>query len=1128
MARRRLPYNSPSMSERHSFVHLRVHSEYSVSEGAARLSDGGVITRAAELGMPALGLADLGNLFGAVKFYESCRRHGVKPVIGCEIRINAGPAHHLLLFCADNQGYRTLNGLLTRAYADNNGVVEAPWLEENNRGLIVLSGGERGGIARALRQGSLPQALKIAGRWKECLGDRFYVEVWRATADDSPAAAASAVAAQAGLPVVATHPVQCAREQDRQMLEVRRCIAHNWLLGNGAYCQPFAQAPHLLTVEEIQARFADMPAALANTAEIAQRCNFTYQFGRYHLPQIDLQEGESAAQALARLASAGLQQRGLPSARAREYQQRLLYEIEMINRTGFADYYLIVADFVGWAKRQGIPVGPGRGSGAGSLVAFALDITEIDPIPYGLLFERFLNPERVSMPDFDIDFCVDGRDRVIDYVIEKYGHERVAQIVTFGQIGARSSVRDVGRVLGYPYSLCDRVARLIPGVPNMTLQKALEESPLLRAETKTDREVGELLELSRKVEGLPRNIGTHAGGVLIAPKPIVEFCPLYAAADTNSMVSQMDMVDIEKIGLVKFDLLGLKTLTILASAEAWLCESGTADKNFSLQQVPLDDAKVYEIYAHGDTMGVFQCESSGMRKLMKELKPDRFADIIALIALYRPGPMKFTDMFIARKHGREAITYPHPLLRKVLEETYGICVYQEQVMEIARQVAGYSLGEADVLRRAISKKKGDEIHSQRRRFVKGSESKLSADKAGEMFDTIASFAGYGFNKSHAAAYALISYRTAYLKAYYPAALYAAVMSADAGDSERLKILAYCARGAGIRLLPPDINTGRRDFYPAAADAICYGLQAIKGAGKALVEQIVAVRGDRPFANLFDFCRRLGSSRLLTQTAVENLIFGGAFDRLHNNRAAARETLPLALEEAVRGDGLFGEASKALADRVPWDERENLVNEQKSLGLTLSGSFYSLYRDFLREAGLRPAGLDKVYESGGMFRIAGVLGRISTPRSQRQRGLEVLVLEDDTTAEFEIAVNAEKFKALGKLQEGQDLLIIEGAVGRGQFRVQGERLYTMESFVQARARRLSVYCDEKTQADNLCATLAPAQDRSGHCEVVLKYADARLSCLVSLGTGWRPGILLCARLRDSTAGVKEIKVEYAAV
>jgi DNA polymerase-3 subunit alpha len=1106
-----------------------------MNDGAARL--GAVVARAAELNMPALGLADMGNMFGAVKFFNACRQHGVKPIIGCEVTVNDGDSNFAVpLFCMNAVGYKNLSRLLTRAYdkeEGGSGVLHVSWLENTDitTGLIALSGGARGDIGRKLLEGQQDAALAAARCWAARFPERFYVEVWRTTDDDPLAAALSVLAAKVGLPVVATHPVQCVRAEETQMLEVRRCIAHNWQLNDEARGKPFSDKPYLLSPADMQQRFADMPEALANSVEIARRCNFSYHLGEHFLPRLEQLEGENPADALMRLSTEGLLLRLQSDTIPDEYEKRLAHEIGVINSMGFADYYLIVSDFVGWAKQESIPVGPGRGSGAGSLAAYALGITDLDPIFYGLLFERFLNPERVSMPDFDIDFCIDGRDRVIRYVMEKYGVDRVAQIVTFGQIGARGAVRDVGRVLGYPYGFSDRIARLIPFAPDMTLKRAVKESPPLAEEINNDEEVAHLYELSQQVEGLPRNIGTHAGGVLIAPAPIVDFCPLYAAADTGSAVSQLDMNDIEKVGLVKFDFLGLKTLTIIDKAEKLIRNSGLGAPDFSLEKILTDDVKAYDLYARGDTLGVFQCESRGMRSLMRRLKPDRFGDIVALMALFRPGPLDsgMADDYIRRKNGESDVTYPHTVLEDALRETYGVFVYQEQVMEAARLLSGYSLGEADLLRRAIGKKKADEMAAQRQRFVEGAKDKLAEGKSSALFDQIQSFADYAFNKSHAAAYALLSYRTAYLKAHYPAAFYAAVMSADAGDTERLKILTNSARNVDIVVLPPDINTGGRDFFTPDARHIAYSLQAIKGVGGGVVDEIERARGNKPFANLFDCCRRLHGTRQITQAALENLICAGAFDSLHDNRAAVLDSLPAALEEAARGGmGLFGDTGNALIDRGKWGAYETLANELKALGFALTGSFYTLYQDFLRDVPLQPPRLSEVNAKSSSCRIAGVYNGTMTPAKMRRGGREIIILQDDSAAAFEVVVDAVMLKKMGKLEEQQALLIVEGNVSNGMHnaapRVFADRLYTRDDFVIERARRLVLSCTADTPVEKLHEELNFAQDAAGHCEIILNYADQTLRCAISLGDKWSPSEKLCNRLREMTPNIK-VKVEY---
>ena len=1112
-----------------NFIHLRMHSEYSVTEGAARLSDGGVIDRAAELGMPALGLTDAGNTFGAIKFFLACRARGIKPIIGCEILVedDQHPPYYLLALCANEEGYRNINQLLTRGYSNNNGVIKSAWLKERHQGIILLSGGQRGNIAQAILADDHPRAQTIAAQWKECMGDRFYIEVWRECENDNGLAAAiSVLAAAINIPVVATHPVQCARESDLQMLEIRRCIAHNWLLRDSNRRKPFSDKPHLLSTLEMQQRFSDMPEALENSQGIAQRCNFTYQLGQIHLPKIPTQAGETASDAILRQAQEGLQARAIPADKTEIYQKRLQYELTIINTMGFADYYLIVADFVSWAKQQNIPVGPGRGSGSASMVAYALKITEIDPIFYGLLFERFLNPDRHTLPDFDIDFCVNGRDRVIEYVNHKYGADRVAQIVTFGQIGARSAVRDVGRVMGLPYPVVDKIARLIPNTPDITIDKALSESPQIKDEISNNEEIAELIDLSKKVEGLPRNIGTHAGGILIAPESITNYCALYAAADTNSMVSQMDMKDIEKIGLVKFDFLGLKTLTILHHAEHLLRHANITDDDFSLENIPLDDSRVYSIYAKGDTMGVFQCESKGMRQLMQQLIPNHFNEIIALMALYRPGPLNsgMVRSYIERKHGRENTTYVHASLKQSLSETYGVWVYQEQVMQTAQQIADYSLGDADYLRRAMGKKQPEIMEKQRQQFTSQAAKLIGKEQANSLFNDIAKFAEYGFNKAHAAAYALISYRTAYLKTHYPAALYAAVMSADYSDTDRLRRIVECARVDKVCLLPPDINTSCGEFNLTDNNEIIYGLQSIKGLGSAVINDIITARDAHPFKDLFDFCRRLAKIRPISRAALESLAGAGAFDSLHANRAAVHKTIPIAIESGGQSSsGLFSSDSiNVLADEPFWKKREIFINEQKALGFSLSGSFYSLYKDFTQD--ITRQSLSNFNYNAPPTRIAGILIDTLHPRAMRRQNTAIIVLEDDTFFGFEVIADDTMIKNLGTLKKGQDMLIFD-IENINKQRVYASAVYTLDQFISRRARAMTIHCSANTTAAELQNILSTAQDSQGRCHIKLNYDDDAISCCLSLGDKWRPSQLLCANLRHHTSGISSVKLGY---
>ena len=1135
------------------FAHLRLRSEYSIKEGIARLQgDRSVVKRAADIGMPALGLADAGNMFGAVKFYAECRACGVKPVVGCDIHapVPGQPDARLLALCASNAGFANLSKLLTRAYAENNGAVRPEWLNPDSAAdIIALSGGRDGDVGQALLRNQRPAAQRNAQLRKKQFPGRFYIEASRAgfPGDDALAAVSAELAAAENIPLVATHPVLFADPADFETVEVRACIANGWQLNDNDRPRPFSREQRLLSAKEMADKFADLPGAIQNAAEVAKRCNFRFQLDEIQLPKLKLPEGETPPAALKRECESGLEKifarDSAAAQRADEYRRRLAHELTIIDKTGFADYFLIVAEFVNWAKREGIPVGPGRGSGAGSLAAYALDITALDPVARGLLFERFLNPERVSPPDFDIDFCVDGRDRVIEHARKAHGRENVSQIVTFGAIGARGAVRDVGRVLGMPYGMHDRLARMIPHDLDMTLEKALKESPDFAREVREDESVRRLYELALKVEGLPRNIGTHAGGVLIAPKPIAEFCPLYAApgsGDSGGLVSQLDMDDVARAGLVKFDFLGLNTLTMLAHAEKSLRESGEVPPDFKLDDIPPDDAATFKLYAEADTAGVFQCESGGMRELMRNMRPDRFEDIVALVALFRPGPLNsgMAEQYVRRKNGREPAEYPHESLRPVLEETFGVCVYQEQVMQIAQVVSGYTTAQADILRRAMGKKKPEEMSAQRERFVSGAKDKLPRRAAEELFNAVEKFAGYGFNKSHAAAYALLSYRSAYLKARHPAAFYAAAMSANRTDTKHLAELARDAKRRGVEILPPDINAGAADFRPVGANKVRYGLAAARGVGKTAVADIIRARGDKPFADLFDFCRRVGAIRQPPSSAVESLICAGAFDSLHSNRASARETLPLALaqDDGGGGKGLFGGAlpKSSLVDAEPWSAHERLKEERRVLNFCLSGNMFDLYADVLRGVKLNPLRLSLAREGEQNARVAGVLSRDDTTRGMRGAGMRLLVLED-SESELEVKVNRDLTNGM-RLQTGEQLLIAEGRIEKsrganGGLAMSARALYDLDDWLGVKLRKLTLRCRAGADASGVLRHLelarAPAGGESGPggaCEAAIDYHTGSARCRIGLGKGWRMSANIIRELRNNP-DVTDCVLEY---
>ncbi|MBC7716557.1 MAG: DNA polymerase III subunit alpha, partial [Pseudorhodobacter sp.] len=904
-----------------AFIHLRTHTEFSVVDGTLRIAE--AVNAAAADRQVALAITDVSNLFGTVKFYSAARSAGVKPLVGADVWMepegsDKSPSR-LLLLVQNNVGYLNLCELLSRGWLVNSHKAQAwlkwEWLATLGEGLIALSGAELGSVGQALMARDPERARDVALRMKQLFPDRFYIELQRAglPTNEAHVRAAVPLAAELQLPVVATHPVQFLAPEDFEAHEARVCVAEGELLTNVKRIKRFCPEQYFKTQAQMEALFADIPSALANSVQIAKRCNLKLTLGKPQLPDFPTPEvgGEQLSpEAYFRYAchqGLGLRLGQLyPVEAEREaqrarYVDRLEFEINTILKMGFPGYFLIVADFINWAQNNGCPVGPGRGSGAGSLVAFSLKITGLDPLRYNLLFERFLNPDRVSMPDFDIDFCQANRDRVIDYVKQKYGRDAVSQIVTFGTMAAKAALRDVGRVLGMGYGHVDSIAKLVPAPPgkSVTLARlpvppeqpdsgliyARKESPEINEREHNEVEVAELLTLAMRLEGVTRNIGMHAGGVLIAPGKITDFCPLYMQPGSDSAVSQFDKDDVESIGLVKFDFLGLATLTILELTKDFIRARHADQSNFSLDAIPLNDRASYQLMSEGKTVAVFQLESAGMQRMLRDAKPSVFEDVIALVALYRPGPMDLIPSFCARKHGREAVEYPHPLMGEVLQETYGIMVYQEQVMQVAQLVGGYSLGGADLLRRAMGKKKLEEMMTHRAIFAEGAAKKgIDELKANEIFDLMEKFAGYGFNKSHAAAYALLAYQTAWLKVHYLSEFTAANMSVALDDTDKQKIFHDDAVMMGIRFEPPNVNLGGYKFEPVSKTVVRYGLGAIKGTGQSAIEAIVAAREQGgAFTSLFDFCARVDRQRINKRT-IEALIKAGAFDLFKVERA----------------------------------------------------------------------------------------------------------------------------------------------------------------------------------------------------------------------------------------------------
>jgi DNA polymerase-3 subunit alpha len=1166
------------------FVHLRVHSEFSIADGIVRIDD--IVKAAAEDGQGALAMTDLANAFGLVRFYKEARGNGVKPIAGCDVWImnpdDRDKPSRLLLLVKDRRGYLNLCELLTKAWLTNQyrgrAEIDSAWLDSPlSEGLIALSGAQQGDIGLALAAGNEQAAKRHAERWAARFPNAFYIELQRFGQPGAEAYVQQAVAIASALklPVVATHPIQFMSADDYTAHEARVCISEGDILANSRRPKRFTQEQRFLTQAEMAERFADIPSAIANTVEIAKRCNLTLELGKPKLPLFPTPDGMSLDDYLVQLSKEGLEKRLVElypdeDARSRErekYYQRLDFECGTIVKMGFPGYFLIVADFINWAKNNGVPVGPGRGSGAGSLVAYALGITDLDPLRYNLLFERFLNPERVSMPDFDIDFCQEGRDRVIQYVKGKYGADAVSQIATFGTMAAKAAVRDIGRVLDLGYNFTDGVAKLIPFKPgkHVTIADAMKEEPLLQERNDNEDEVRQLLELAQRVEGLTRNVGMHAGGVLIAPGKLTDFCPLYTQGDDGGVVSQYDKDDVEAVGLVKFDFLGLTTLTILDWAERYIRRLDPSKADWSLAQVPLDDPASFSILKKANTVAVFQLESRGMQGMLKDAQPDRFEDIIALVALYRPGPMDLIPSFCARKHGRETVEYPDPRVEPVLKETYGIMVYQEQVMQMAQIIGGYSLGGADLLRRAMGKKKPEEMAKHREIFAEGAaKNGLTREKSDEIFDLMEKFAGYGFNKSHAAAYALLAYYTAWLKAHHPAEFMAANMSLAMDDTDKVKILYddCVAKHNGMTVLPPDINLSAYRFEPVAeADGkpsrtIRYGLGAVKGSGQNAIEEILRAREEGPFTDLFDFCARI-DRRVVNRRTVEALIRAGAFDSIHANRAQLIASVPLAMEAADQASanamqaGLFdmGDAPSRgheLVDEPAWHEKRKLQEEKTALGFYLSGHLFDAYKDEVRRfvrtklADLKE-GRDKL--------VAGIIASLRTQMTQR--GKMLIALVDDGTGQCEVTVFNEQYEANKALFKEDELLVVQGQARNDAFT--GGIRFTVDSVMdleRARSRYaqavkvsmngnadagvlkrvLEAYCAPREQQVEPPAQSTP-NARGGRdagrqrppsmangLAVQIHYSNARAQGEMRLGDGWRvrPTDDLLADLRGAFA------------
>jgi DNA polymerase-3 subunit alpha len=1163
-----------------TFVHLHVHTEYSLVDSTVRIPK--LMAQCADAGMPAVALTDQNNLFGLVKFFRKALAAGVKPLTGVDLRIfnDAEPERPftLLLLVQNAQGYQRLSELVTRSYIEGQHrgepMARREWLTaESCTGLIALSGGLHGDIGHALHAKHGEQARELLAGWREIFPDRFYLELIRTgrSGEEDCVRASLELASETGTPVVATNDVRFLSKDDYNAHEARVCIHDSRVLADADRPRNYSPQQYLRTAEEMAELFADAPEALANTVEIARRCNLDLQLGNSVLPAFPVPEGQTEAQFLEQEAQRGLDaalqriyaKREVPEkerpAFCAPYNERLQIELEVIQSMGFPGYFLIVADFIRWARENNVPVGPGRGSGAGSLVAWVLGITDLDPLEHDLLFERFLNPERVSMPDFDIDFCMEGRDRVIDYVAEQYGRERVSQIITFGTMAAKAAIRDCGRVLGQPYGFVDRIAKQVPFEIGMTLDRALEESAELAAMYRDDEEVTSIIDLAKSLEGLVRNAGKHAGGVVISPGPLTDFAPLYCEEGGTNVVTQLDKDDVEAVGLVKFDFLGLKTLTIIDWAVR-IVNATYPDLDLDISHIPDQDEKTFALLRSTRTAAVFQLESSGMRDLIKRMRPDQFDDLVALVALFRPGPLQsgMVDDFITRKHAsnKADIDYLHPELKPVLQETYGVILYQEQVMQIGQVLAGYTLGAADLLRRAMGKKKPEEMAKQREIFVTGATERGVAERtATHIFDLMEKFAGYGFNKSHSAAYAVLSYQTAYLKAHYPAAFMAAVMSADLQNTDRLVTLKDDCRQLALKLQAPNINTSLYHFSVAADDTILYGLGAIKGVGRAAVESLIADReANGAYKGLLEFCRRVDHDKVNRRT-LEALVKSGAMDCFGDSRRGLMHQLPEALRSADQQaraaaagqNDMFG-LGEPVADEqetlnpvklAEWQERLFLSNEKEALGLYLTGHPFDAVRHDARffsdgklgEIIAEPAPqTNKGEREYGARREATVAGLIV---DVRKRGNRVSVVLDDDTGRMEISFFSEAFQEFSHMLVKDEIVVVTGGLRYddfiGSWTINAKNVLQIDRVIESRARGLLLSLAPNGQGEALLVKLHDLllPFRKGNCDVSVRYIGDSASARLSLGPEWavRPSRELRDKLTE-LLGTNNVRLLYA--
>ena len=1138
-----------------SFIHLHVHTEFSLVDGMVRIKP--LMQACVENGMPAVAMTDHNNMFAAIKFYRAARAAGIKPIIGVDILVQSRDKNEepskLVLLAKNHTGYINLSELVSKAYLEGQHsgqpIVEIEWVKQHAEGVLALSGGREGEIGKALIAGNDDLANEYLQEWLSVFGDRFYIELQRSGRinEQRYIKASVELAGKTQTPVVATNDVRFLKKEDFDGHEIRVCITAGRTLDDPRREKHYSDQQYLRSPEEMCELFSDIPEALANSVEIAKRCSMEIRLGESFLPDFPIPEGETVDSFFRLVAFEGLDKRlevlldktdQEYGAKKQVYVDRLEFELKTIIDMGFPGYFLIVADFIKWAKDNDVPVGPGRGSGAGSLVAYAMLITDLDPLEYDLLFERFLNPERVSLPDFDIDFCMDGRDRVIDYVARTYGRDRVSQIITYGTMAAKAVVRDVGRVLGHAYGFVDRISKAVPFEIGMTLSKALVESDELKSAYEDDEEVHDLIDMALSLEGLARNAGKHAGGVVISPSVLTDFAPLYCEHGATSIVTQYDKDDVEAAGLVKFDFLGLRTLTIIdwAVKNINTARAKTDEEPLQIEFIDLDDRETFTQLKLSNTTAVFQLESSGMKDLIKRLQPDCFEDIVALVALFRPGPLGsgMVDDFINRKHGRADVAYPHPDLEPVLEPTYGVILYQEQVMQIAQVLANYSLGGADMLRRAMGKKKPEVMAEQRLIFEKGAGDRgIDQKLASSVFDLMEYFSGYGFNKSHSAAYALLSYQTMWLKTHYPAEFMAAVMSADMDNTDKVVTLIEDCHLMELDVLPPNVNSSEIKFSVKDDTTVLYGLGAIKGVGEAALESIIEERHQTgPYKDIYEFCRRV-DGRKVNKRVMEALIRSGAMDEFGAHRATLMARLPEATQMAdqhrknfeIGQDDLFGSSADEDLNMAPieqtnvaeWDDEQRLKHEKETLGLYLTGHPIERYEEelknftscqFIKLHDIIEAPTDgyRAKKNSTVYCLAGLMVDMRARRTKAGKKIVSAVL-DDRTARVEVQLYEEVYEEYAYLMNKDKLMVVEGTVIYddyfGGHRITAQKIYDIETARERFAKRVDIKLNTNQAVNGFMKGLAEVLKpfTEGNCPVWVHYKANEAIASLAFDESW---------------------------